>query len=601
MCSKAALRKLAILSIGGSAWIALAEGGTVADAVAGDDENKANSNIRGSFVDQKASILPQVADAQGGAWDWGGAGTGQIGDDCYRHNFCASEVCSSSLAFSGSCVECLSDEDCEGQGQSLPGVLPKAFCHEAEGEYPVCSRWRNGRPIGERGYPVWLGHNDIPPIWLGRQVFEGPPTSLVWRFDLNNQVGGTDTADKFEANATHVRIPLNEPLVAGYSMSNPMVQEHETGIASIYFGANPQSVVTPYPQSLMGEKYHTLTYDGPMDESHKIRVTEELEARDSATAEMAVSSRLTRVRLQAAASKTAELLGMLVESLQDVVQLDQLRAYVQQLKSGDAPLKEIMHTGMRTEATEAIELAKTLPSLKSMNQCTHFEERDDIRVTESHLEFPLNSPSVFLKGITEFIPAHYYGINAGLAVAHYDAEAHILEFHLEMTQSGRMYPYISNSPKNGLWLGSNDDATTPNDTDGRSDQFYKNELDYSFTLNTLFRSHMAIPIDYSAFDSPTGTCDQETADDMSDLWTRVAVGENVNIFNKIPALRIATEGIICGSNYLKGDAHEGLVGIDFIEFGVWSHLLLEQDDASREAVCTGMWFDDWDAFYKAQA
>ena len=182
-----------------------------------------------------------MTDAQGDAFGGSDKGTDQIGDDCYKHDFCASEHCSSNLFFSGLCVECLSNDDCVGHGQSLPGILPNAFCVESKGELPACSRWRNGRPIGAKGYPVWLGHEDIPPVWVERKVHEGPPTSLVWRFNLNNQVGGAKTEDKFGANATHVRIPIQESLVAGYSMSNPMLEEHETGIISMYFGPNPQS------------------------------------------------------------------------------------------------------------------------------------------------------------------------------------------------------------------------------------------------------------------------------------------------------------------------------------------------------------------------
>merc|ERR1712176_659244 len=79
----------------------------------------------------------------------------------------------------------------------------------------------------------------------------------------NNQIGGAELANKFEANATHVRIPLRELLVAGYSMSNPMVQEHETGVVTMSFAPNPRSIVTPFAQSWTDEKYHTLTYDGP--------------------------------------------------------------------------------------------------------------------------------------------------------------------------------------------------------------------------------------------------------------------------------------------------------------------------------------------------
>ena len=112
-----------------------------------------------------------------------------------------------------------------------------------------------------------------------------------------------------------------------------------------------------------------------MDESHKKRVSEELEARTPAVTEETVNSRVMRTRSMALAADRADMSGMLVESQQDIVQLDQLRAYAQQLKSGDAPQKEIMLTEMRTEAIEAIELAKTLPSLKSTTNAPTLRKR----------------------------------------------------------------------------------------------------------------------------------------------------------------------------------------------------------------------------------
>ena len=66
---------------------------------------------------------------------------------------------------------------------------------------------------------------------------------------MNDQVGGSETANAFEANATHIRIPTTVPILAGYSMSNPMIQEHETGIVSIVFGINPVSGACEKPST----------------------------------------------------------------------------------------------------------------------------------------------------------------------------------------------------------------------------------------------------------------------------------------------------------------------------------------------------------------
>ena len=88
---------------------------------------------------------------------------------------------------------------------------------------------------------------------------------------------------------------------------------------------------------------------------------------------------------------------------------------------------------------------------------------------------------------------------------------------------------------------------------------------------------------------------------MSSLWTKTPLDNSGNIFNQVAQFRLATEGITCGSTFLRGDAHEGLMGIDILQLAVWGHMLVEQPDSSREALCTANWYDDWDAFYKAQA
>ena len=177
-----------------------------------------------------------------------------IGESCNEDNDCASGACNGGY-FSQVCVECESNEDCEGHGESLPGTLPKAFCYTGDAARgPYCSEWKNGHPIGKEGYPVWLGTEDDPPVMMPRHIIDGPAMSLVWHFDLNNQIGGEATSNAFSANATHIKIPLNTKLLAGYSMRNHIFDEHETGILSVKYANNPVSIVTPYAIAWSAEK-----------------------------------------------------------------------------------------------------------------------------------------------------------------------------------------------------------------------------------------------------------------------------------------------------------------------------------------------------------
>lgn len=430
------------------------------------------------------------------------------------------------------------------------------------------------------------------------------PTSLVWRFEVDNQVGGSATAGAFERNSTHIHVPLDMQLNAGYSMANPMVGEHESGIVTVFFGKNPISIVSPLAESGAGDKYHVLKYEGPLDETHKNRIDAELATRDERVNEQAANGQAHRTRLQALAVSQSNIGGMLLESQMDVVHLEKTRNHVKRMLDGEVPTQDVVVPEMSTEAKDALELAKRLPSLFSRNYCTHFETRDGLGYTDTHLVFPLNSPVVSLKGLSEFVPSHYFGLQAGIVVASHDVDANVLEFRFEFHQSGRMYPYEPNYRKNGLWLAPIDEANPVDPVDGRSDEFFEEGLDYSLLYNALFRRFLGIPIDYSVFDrSSTGTCDQETLDDLSDNWSDIDTEGNIlnNLANQIGLLSLTTRGITCGSSFLKADAHEGYVGADILAFLVWGHLITEQGDASREEVCTATYWDDWDSFYKSQA
>ena len=70
----------------------------------------------------------------------------------------------------------------------------------------------------------------------------------------------------------------------------------------------------------------------------------------------------------------------LLEAQLDVVHLDQIRDFVD--KEGN--MDKLGSASQ--EAKEALDLAAKLPSLKSNNHCSHFEKKNGMRATDSHIE-----------------------------------------------------------------------------------------------------------------------------------------------------------------------------------------------------------------------
>lgn len=389
-----------------------------------------------------------------------------------------------------------------------------------------------------------------------------------------------------------------------------MFDEHETGIVSLKFAQNPASIVTPYAAACTAEKYHTLTNDGELDTSWVDRIREELEQRDAASEQQAEDDQIRRSYQMIASVNMADVPSMVTESNLDVVHLTEIRDYVHRVTSGELPLAELVNNPVledaSNEAAEALVHARTLSSLKSNNHCSHFEEADNIRVTATHLEFPLGSPVTWLKGITEFAPSHYFGLNAGVGVAHYDSSRNILEFRIQQFQQSRMYIDPAPPKPNGLYVAPILSHYPAREEDGRSDQFYEPDMDYSFALNAAIDYTNSIPIDYSAFDRAP-TCSPEFDAPFDDLWVR-ATTENdpdknlfENLGDKAATLRLAAESPRCGSTWIKADNYPDFVGYGPLEYLMYVHTLVEHKDADRKEACTSTWWDEWNAFYKQDA
>ena len=185
-----------------------------------------------------------------------------------------------------------------------------------------------------------------------------------------------------------------------------------------------------------------MAHDGELDTSWVDRIREELKNRDAATEQEAEEDHIQRTYQMATAAGLANVPTMTVEANQDVVHMTEIREYVRRVNSGELPVEELVSSQVlldgSNEAVEALVHARTLPSLKSNNHCSHFEGQEDVGLTATHLEFPLGKPVTWLKGITEFAPSHLFGLGAGAGVAHYDSNKNTLEFRIQLFQLSRM-------------------------------------------------------------------------------------------------------------------------------------------------------------------
>lgn len=550
--------------------------------------------------------------------DEGRDGAAELGADCYSDSACASEICSSRLFFwKGSCVECNTDEDCPGQGESTPGEHPRAFCFKEEENdaNARCSEWKQGEPINEKGYPIWY-HGAPGAQWIPRTTIdEGPVMDQVWHWDLNNQPDDTE----FILSETHVSIPLNSHTLAAYSRTYHNYQEHETGIVTVAFLNNPMSVLTPNPVAGMVEKYHTLTYDGIMSTAKADRVRKEVETRSEAAQRQAKRGRTWRsMKMGAALTGLGAVISQQLEAGKDERHLDQIRDHIQQLLRDETSMDGIESTGWldhSEKARQALADATTLPSLKSENHCKHFESGAGIEVTDTHIVIPLNSAFMANSGEMQFSPAYYFGLNSGVMLARHDESSGTLEIFYQASQMFRGYSDPKIAPEewpfpSGLWVAPVHPSVPVMSTDGRTDQFYESEGPSGVaSLQFLINQYLDVPVDYSMYDGGMEkTCPTELRDRLKPVWLRAKLeemgqGAGTNLMSRLSGmtnvLLAAVVGAPCGATFMRSDYGPGTMGLEMNEYSSWAHMILEVDPEKTETLVTSQFWDDWDAFFKS--
>jgi len=523
-------------------------------------------------------------------------GSGRLGESCFRNRYCDSGICSGTIT--GICAECDGDDDCGAP--HLPGTMTKAFCYKG-GDYPVCSEFKRGEPIppGD-GYPIFLGTDNDPPVWIPRHIIQGPAMTLVWHFDLNNQPEGFE---QLSVSSTHIKIPFSQPMLAGYSMDLPMFDEQETGILSTQFTRNPTSIVTPFASAGAQEKYHTLTTNKNLPTNRAKRIREEVAGRNRITKRAAKTQATFRAGLTMG-HIGANLAIPVIESNQDVRQMIDVREYIDRVHRGELSVDELDIQDLderSAEAIEALTAAKTLSSIKSENHCSHFETHESLIVGKKYMEFPLNKPIHMLKGITQFFPSYFFAVNSGAVVVKYDANSNSLEFRFQAFQQSRMNgDTLDTSVKSGLWVAPIFDHYPVHPEDGRTDEGYDPELDrWEFKDN--FAQYNAIPVDYSYFDRKP-TCSAKTADSIE--WTKgeSELDPNANIFqegfNNAVLAKLTVDISLCTSMYMKADNNPGVVGLGMIELIVILHIITEIYPEDRRPMLTTTSWDDYVQFYR---
>ena len=150
-------------------------------------------------------------------------GSAKVGASCFFDSSCASGHCAGVL--SRRCVECESDKHCgptdeHGVGLSAPSEAPAAFCVKAR-----CSKWKRGKSIPRKGYPITVGAKANAGLWssaeddvvvrVPRKVQAYLPGVLMYRIHLTDQPEAKGK-HSIAINRTHVRIPRLVQLRAGY-------------------------------------------------------------------------------------------------------------------------------------------------------------------------------------------------------------------------------------------------------------------------------------------------------------------------------------------------------------------------------------------------
>jgi len=534
------------------------------------------------------------------------------GEPCNSDETCKSGHCNNLLFFKGKCIECENDNHCEGPNYSRTGEMPKAFCYEDD-DLPRCSKFKYGKPISEKGYPLWFaGQNNAQ--WIKRIVVDDPPLEQIWHWDLNNQPKGTNFQVIYDGHV--IKIPKNVETIAGFSSKYNTLNEEKSGIVTSVFSDNESSLITSIPQWGMVEKYHILTWDGSLDTTHAEKAKEIVKNRTEIENKEAIDSSFARATYMIGEGTLGHIIAELEAAL-DNEHLFQIREFVKKLNDNHQSFHSF--TSQQSEslrvhskkAKEALIDAKTKTSLLSENFCQHFEEGvPGVHVDDTHIYIPIDKAMVSLSGEMQFSPSPHFGITVSVVTAKYDEQNNALEFHKQAFQLFRDYhPEIEGTEVGnnvvGLWVSQVPDPNMPLSLDdGRSDTFY-NEKKSETHLEKMFHAlKKNIPPDFFILDREE-TCTKELYEQLQKYFHEIdwdmdaydtLIGMTTN--GATDLVLAALLGMPCAT-FLTADNYPGTVMQGGSTFGVWVHMIMETEQFHAEnPIGFNKFWNNWGTHFK---
>lgn len=524
----------------------------------------------------------------------------------------------------GTCQTCCSDITCVHRIEQPPaGSFGARICVDQD----KCEEYADGHQsstIPAEGFPVYVPSETIdnsktyrkyviPRKVLNTDSPGKPVMESSWYFDFNEQ-DESFNKDSIVSNGTHITIPSNQKMHAGYSKKYLPFSEEESGIVTLIMADNVYSVVADYPMLVFVEKYHALTFQGEKDEARGQYVKKVSAQQVEEKPKFDLTSWLVHGYATTWAVLRRYSISSQVAAGVDFALNWQIRRYVDSFPEEDVNTLTPTSPGWSShsaKAQNAIKLAKDntfeREHFKSEQHCKHLElGRGPVTVsyTDDTVTFPLGRPITIFSGEMVNAPSHYLGLGVGTLTAHYNENKGVFQLFLQGFSISRQYADAAfPGPPGfaGLYVSpvaEGSDYVVDPEKDGRSDALVLNKAPADHVTKAL-RSDVP---DLTLWRRPLAErCEQKTVDDT--FWENIDITKNHNsIFDSIGQSKITAKGIVrgmaCSTSWMKADYGEGTHGFDANEIGIWAHSLGEIRDDHTKEMTLAPWWDEWECFYQ---
>lgn len=481
----------------------------------------------------------------------------------------------------------------------------------------VQAQWENDA-LGPRVY--YDGETAIP---IPRTMYPGKPSlEFVYSFStaVQAEVG-------MVINLTHAYLPY-KVLTAEYARHDSVKGVSEAGVVRMNWFPTPASLF-PDTWVAFAEKKHVLSYEGEMNNRSAAAAAEAYAAQTPTDKYVATARSPER---NAAVDEAAiYIAGQLTPGGYDIGVIEKLRSY--STAPGVEERIAQLHAQSRWDTLKATAAgqaakAKVQESLKSANNCFHFEKVEGMEIGLSLDEgatLPLNRQFVVYRGEVNFLPNRWFHILVGILTVEVNPSTGALEFFFaastmeyfpdpEVSQEG----YLAA----GFWVSPPDYAldivAAGYDVEGRARSGYEDYGERTLLRQATAR-YKAIPADYESLYAETtwlcaaatgageglysaiaphlagmfGNLSSAAGDDGASASGRRRLTSDGGVANTgygnhnktyvvstFTQLQTTMVGVatVCGNVYVRSDYMRNMY--DPLEAAVWYHFLLEANKDS---------------------